>query len=94
MVIRGEEVDGERAGDDDRSLKRLRLASLVEESEDVSATRMATIGNDFEDGITEAQSETPKSSQSVKLQSSDVLDCPTCCEPLMSTIYQVYSFDS
>lgn len=89
MAIRGEEVDGERPGDDDRSLKRLRLASLVEENEDVSATRMATIGNDFEDVITEAQSETPKSSQSVKLQSSDVLDCPTCCEPLMSTIYQV-----
>ncbi|VVB02886.1 unnamed protein product [Arabis nemorensis] len=47
---------------------------------------MATIVN--EDLTTEQQSESPKSSQSVKLQSTEVLDCPTCCEPLTRPIYQ------
>ncbi|XP_010470542.1 PREDICTED: E3 ubiquitin-protein ligase SINA-like 5 isoform X1 [Camelina sativa] len=45
---------------------------------------MATIVDDSEDVVTEAQSKT----QSVKLQSSDVLDCPICFEPLKKPIYQ------
>ncbi|KAG7650777.1 E3 ubiquitin-protein ligase SINA-like 5 [Arabidopsis thaliana] len=41
-----------------------------------------------ENVTTDEQSGSPKSSQPVKLQSSDVLDCPTCCEPLKRPIYQ------
>lgn len=69
----------------------------VEIADDVDGTRMATIGNDVDDAITEAQSRrsvssSPSSSSSqqcVKLKVSDVLDCPTCCEPLKRPIYQV-----
>lgn len=60
---------------------------LGEEEEDVTETRMATIRN--EDLTREEQLGSPKSSQSVKFQSTEFLDCPICCEPLTRPIYQV-----
>ncbi|VVB02887.1 unnamed protein product [Arabis nemorensis] len=49
---------------------------------------MATMGIDYEDLTMEEQLGSPKSSQSAKLQSTGVLDCPTCRKPLKRPIYQ------
>ncbi|KAL1192356.1 E3 ubiquitin-protein ligase SINA-like 5 [Cardamine amara subsp. amara] len=84
--------NGERAGDD-RSSKRQRRPPSHNENEESEEEyeegfESSEDEDDFEDLVTDEQSESSKSSQSVKLQSSDVLDCPTCCEPLNRPIYQ------
>lgn len=86
-ITEGEEEEGE-----DEEPEDIEEEEDVElELEDITGTRIATIDNGFEDVVTEAESgsQSSSSSQSVKLQSSDVLDCPTCCEPLKRPIYQV-----
>ena len=95
--------DGHRAGDS-RLSKRQRLPPSPDESEEELDPELFEEPSNlegYEDGefeeeeeenvTTDEQSGSPKSSQPVKLQSSDVLDCPTCCEPLKRPIYQVSS---
>ncbi|EFH64785.1 hypothetical protein ARALYDRAFT_894342 [Arabidopsis lyrata subsp. lyrata] len=82
-----EELD-EDLFEDSSTLDGYEDGEFEEEEDEEDVTGMATIGNNFEDLVTNEQSGSPKSSQSVKLQSSDVLDCPTCCEPLKRPIYQ------
>ncbi|XP_006302479.2 E3 ubiquitin-protein ligase SINA-like 5 isoform X1 [Capsella rubella] len=55
-----------------------------EELEDIEEEEVEEVVKDAQSGSQSSSS----SSQSVKLQSSDVLDCPTCFEPLNKPIYQ------
>ncbi|CAH2065706.1 unnamed protein product [Thlaspi arvense] len=95
-IIDGEEEEDDDEDDEEEEEIGEEENEDVEINDDVGGTRMATIGNDSEDVITEAQSRRSVSSspsgsssqQSVKLKCSEVLDCPTCCEPLKKPIYQ------
>uniref|UniRef100_A0A1J3F335 RING-type E3 ubiquitin transferase n=1 Tax=Noccaea caerulescens TaxID=107243 RepID=A0A1J3F335_NOCCA len=76
--------DSTSSSDEEDDLLIVRIAGVP---------RTATIANNS-GNVTRSVNSTPEASssssspQSVKLKSSDVLDCPTCCEPLKKPIYQ------
>ncbi|KAG7586023.1 Zinc finger SIAH-type [Arabidopsis thaliana x Arabidopsis arenosa] len=72
--------DEEYENDEDLVVEEEELEQEEDEEEDEE--------EEEEDDQEQEQSGSPNSSQLVKLQSSDVLDCPTCCEPLKRPIYQ------
>ncbi|CAA7030327.1 unnamed protein product [Microthlaspi erraticum] len=64
-------------------------SSSDEEEEDLLILEVGGVPRSATNSTPEASSSSSSSSpQSVKLKSSDVLDCPTCCEPLKKPIYQ------
>ncbi|CAN8238477.1 unnamed protein product [Cochlearia groenlandica] len=95
-VSHEEDEDDEESSADEEEEEEEDEGGDIAAAEDVGGgggTRNATISNGCSEDATRSVSSSPissssPSSQSVKLKNSDVLDCPTCCEPLKRPIYQ------